>query len=337
MSPIYSQGYKPLTLQQWMPARFASVSVLLLWLTACVSAPQSAQLLQQNADNSVSKSLFASPVSLNFVPFYPQEDYQCGPAALATVLQASSVAVTPDELVSRVYVPARQGSLQIEMLAAARAYGRASYQLAPALEDVLHEVREGRPVLVMQNLGLSWYPQWHYAVVIGYDLDNKELILRSGTIKDYRLSVKVFERTWARSEHWAFVVLKPGEMPVNAEELPYFESVAAFERVQPGESAQEFYRNGLQRWPESINLAMGLGNSYYSAARFEEAAQVYTGLLRHNPDYAVAHNNLAQVFLEQGEQERALEHAQQAVALGGRYTEMFSATLEATRKKMQKQ
>jgi len=244
------------------------------------------------------------------------------------VLQASAVAVTPDELVSRVYVPARQGSLQIEMLAAARAYGRASYQLAPSLEDVLHEVREGRPVLVMQNLGLSWYPQWHYAVVVGYDLGNKELILHSGTIKNYRLSVKIFERTWKRSEHWAFVVLKPGDMPINAEELPYFESVAAFERVEPGEPAQEFYRSGLQRWPESISLAMGLGNSFYSAARFDEAAEVYTALLQHNPNYAVAHNNLAQVLLRQGEQEHALEHARQAVALGGRYAEMFQATLE---------
>ena len=321
-----------MTLQQWMQVRFAAVSVLLLWLTACVSAPQSAQLLQQSA-----QSRFSTPVSLDFVPFYPQEDYQCGPAALATVLQASSVEVTPDELVSRVYIPARQGSLQAEMLAAARAYGRASYQLAPVLADVLHEVREGRPVLVMQNLGLSWYPQWHYAVVVGYDLTDQKLILRSGTIKDYRLSVKVFERTWKRSEHWAFVVLKPGEMPANAEELPYFESVAAFERVEPGEAVQEFYRAGLQRWPESMNLAMGLGNSYYSAQRLDEAAQVYKDLLQRNPEYAIAHNNLAQVLLEQGDQEHALTHAQQAVALGGRYAEMFQATLEKARRPYQSQ
>jgi tetratricopeptide (TPR) repeat protein len=311
-----------MALQQWMQLRFAAVCLLLLWLTACVSAPQSAQLLQHQA------AAFRAPVNLDFVPFFPQEDYQCGPAALATVLQASAVTVTPDELVSRVYVPARQGSLQPEMLAAARAFGRVSYQLTPDLSDVLHEVRAGRPVLVMQNLGLSWYPQWHYAVVIGYDLEQQELLLRSGTIREYRLGLKVFERTWRRSGHWAFVVLKPGEMPVNAEELSYFEAVAAFERLEPGESVQEFYRTGLQRWPDNLNLAMGLGNSYYSVARFDEAARVYQDLLRRNPAYAVAHNNLAQVLLQQGEHELALNHAQQAVELGGRYAEMFHETLK---------
>ena len=52
----------------------------------------------------------------------PQREYQCGPAALATVLAASGVAVTPDDLTARVYIPERRGSLQPEMIAATRAY-----------------------------------------------------------------------------------------------------------------------------------------------------------------------------------------------------------------------
>ena len=41
------------------------------------------------------------------VPFFAKEDYQCGPAALATVLAHNGVDVTPDRLASRLFVPER--------------------------------------------------------------------------------------------------------------------------------------------------------------------------------------------------------------------------------------
>ena len=104
-------------------------------------------------------------VELSAVPFYPQEDYQCGPAALATTLVHAGVAVTPEELVSQVYLPARKGSLQAEMLAASRRHGLMAYQLAPRLEDLLREVADGKPVIVLQNLGFGFAPVWHYAEI----------------------------------------------------------------------------------------------------------------------------------------------------------------------------
>ena len=41
-------------------------------------------------------------------------------AALATVLNYSAATTTPEDLAHEVYIPGRKGSLQIEMLAAAR-------------------------------------------------------------------------------------------------------------------------------------------------------------------------------------------------------------------------
>src|SRR5690606_40435641 len=119
------------------------------------------------------------PILLDNVPFFAQDEYQCGPAALATVLVADGVEVTPEELVDQVYVPARQGSLQIEMLAAPRRMGRLSYPLLPELQQVLDEVASGRPVLVVQNVGLQRLPQWHYAVVVGYGLGGDVVTHRS--------------------------------------------------------------------------------------------------------------------------------------------------------------
>ena len=44
---------------------------------------------------------------LTEVPFFPQEDYQCGPAALATSMANFNVNVTPEQLINQVYLPAR--------------------------------------------------------------------------------------------------------------------------------------------------------------------------------------------------------------------------------------
>src|SRR5437588_472596 len=105
-------------------------------------------------------------VELTQVPFFPQSEYQCGPAALATALASFGVKVTPEDLVPQVYLPQRKGSLQIEMMAAARRHGMVSYQLAPRFEDVLRELSAGNPVIVLQNLGFGG--GWHYAVAVGY-------------------------------------------------------------------------------------------------------------------------------------------------------------------------
>ena len=68
----------------------------------------------------------------------------------------------------QVYLPERKGSLQVEMLAAARRHGMVSYQLAPRFEDMMREIAAGTPVVVLQNLGV-FSSGWHYAVAIGYD------------------------------------------------------------------------------------------------------------------------------------------------------------------------
>ena len=51
------------------------------------------------------------------VPFFAQEEYQCGPAALAMLLNYSAVDVSPEELVPLVYVPDKQGSYPLEIVA----------------------------------------------------------------------------------------------------------------------------------------------------------------------------------------------------------------------------
>jgi hypothetical protein len=187
----------------------------------CATPPQTGALLAR-----VPQSL-PQRVELADVPFYPQERYQCGPAALATALVHSGVQVTPEDLVEQVYLPAREGSLQAEMLATGRRHGRVAHRLEPRLEHVLREVAAGNPVIALQNLAFGFAPLWHYAVVVGYDLTRGELVLRSGTTRRLVMGLDAFERTWARASYWAMVTLAPERLPAVAVEDRYLASVAA--------------------------------------------------------------------------------------------------------------
>ena len=301
--------------------------ILVLLLSACVSAPQSVELRGERQRNN--NASLSAPVLLSQVPFFAQELYQCGPAALATVLSASGISVTPEQLVPLVYVPEREGAFQVEMVAATRSLGRLAYRLTPTLDALFREVAAGQPVLVLQNLSLRWYPRWHFAVVKGFDVQRGRVILNSGLIENYDMSMATFERTWARADHWAMLVLSPGDMPAVGEPVAYFSALAAFEQNNASELAASAYVSGLQRWPSDINLRMGYGNLLYRQQLPDHALEQFSVLLHEHPGYAPAHNNLAQILLEQGQGERALHHAQQAVTLGGDYLLNYQSTLEA--------
>lgn len=304
-----------------MRCKLLLVFMLVSVLNACVSTPQTAALGRQ------SDPALLKPILLNQLPFFSQSAYQCGPAALATLLVHSQVHVTPEELVPLVYVPARQGSFQIEMVAATRSFGRLAYPLNPNLKTVFDEVRAGHPVLVLQNLGLSWYPRWHFAVVKGFDLSRERIFLNSGTIENYEMSLATFERTWARAQYWGMLALEPGALPATAEAMPYYMALAELEETHPEAEITSGYRSGLQAWPSDQNLLMGYGNLLYAKGNSIEAAQQFEKVILHHHTYAPAWNNLAQILWERGEVDQARRHVLEAIELGGPFVETYRATL----------
>jgi len=274
-------------------------------------------------------------MELTTVVFFPQEIHQCGPAALATVLQATLPAITPEQLTGEIYVPALKGSLQPEILAATRRHGLIPYEITPELDNLLQQVHAGHPVLVLQNLGLSWLPQWHYAVVVGYDLQQQLLVLRSGTERRHAVGLHTFERTWQRAQHWGVVALKPGSLPAQPEEWRYVKAVVGLEKLQRWQELQTAYTTGLAYWPHSVELRMGLGNLHYLQGDKPLAERQYRSVIADNPDYAPAHNNLAEVLAERGAFAEAMDYAQQAVRLGGVHSATYLTTLKAIQEKIQ--
>lgn len=249
---------------------------------------------------------------LTRTPFFPQTDHQCGPAALATALGAIGVEASPALLADEVFLPARAGSLQTEVLAGARRHGAVATQIPPTLEAALREVAAGHVVVLLQNLGLSFVPVWHYAVLVGYDLDGGEVQLRSGTTHRKEMAMRTLEHTWARSNFWAFVALPPGAWPVTAQAAAVVEAAVGFERSATPAQSLRVYESASQRWPDQLTLAMGLGNSAYAVGDKPRAAEVFRAAAERHGSGA-AWVNLAQVLLELGQREAAMDAARQAV------------------------
>ena len=298
-------------------ARAALLLVLAL-LTGC--ATQSRALL------AAPRAHLPPKVELAATPFIAQERYQCGPAALAMSLRAAGFAADADALAPQVYLPQREGSLQVEMLAAARRNGALAMTITPRLDALAAELAAGNPVLVLQNLSLPIMPMWHYAVVIGYDLERGDIILRSGTTQRMVMPMTTFEHTWARSGYWAMVALAPGRLPASAQEAATLDALVALEKNHPA-AARQSYAAAALRWPDKLALLLGLGNTAYAAGDLAAASDAYGRASEKHPDSGPAFNNLAVVLMELGRLQEARAAAAKALALGGAWRQAAQDTL----------
>jgi tetratricopeptide (TPR) repeat protein len=265
--------------------RVAALALALLALAGCSSSKP--LTYQEHA------------AELSGVPFFAQERYQCGPAALATVLVYSDVDTTPEQLVPLVYVPGRKGSFQAELKAATRSAARLPYELDGSLDALLDEVSAGNPVLILQNLGLSWLPKWHYAVVMGYDPVSDSILLRSGTEARRKESTNRFLYSWQLADNWAMVVLRPGQLPATATAEAYVSMLAASEGRLDSASMEAALETGLRTWPTNPDLLFAAGNHARLNNDVQTAADRYRAALMHEPQHVGARNNYADLLREE--------------------------------------
>ena len=294
-----------------MPATrrtLSALSLVLLALAACAT-PQTSALID-------SPGTLPTHAEVSNVPFFPQEENYCGPAALATVLAWTGLSVEPEGVGDRVYTPDRLGTFQNDILGAARRYGRLAIPVN-ALHDLVAEIAAGHPVLVFQNLSFAWYPKWHYAVAVAYNLDRREITLRSGREPEHVTSMDTFERTWKRGGNWALVVLKPDDLPARANVADVERAAASLERNGQLREAATAYSSILTRWPDSYVALIGLGNVSYNAGDLASAERALRQAVIVRPERGAAWNNLAYVLAAGGRKKEALYAAQQAISLSG--------------------
>jgi hypothetical protein len=261
------------------------------------------------------------------VPFFPQTIHQCGPAALATVLNHSAATTTPDGLAHEVYIPERQGSLQVEMLAATRRNGRLPFVIDPDLDSLRAELASGLPVLVLQDLGALWIHRWHYAVVVGYEPATEMLILRSGTERRRLESVDRFVYAWDRAGRWGMVVLPPGVLPATATPERYTRSLSDAVGRLPADDVAVNFAAAVARWGDSPTLLFAAANDAYASGDLTKAEALYRRLLAVDAGHLAGRNNLATLLLDRG----CVTAGQREAALALNAADPASPFLEALR------
>jgi tetratricopeptide (TPR) repeat protein len=244
------------------------------------------------------------------------------------LMNASGVTISPEALANEVYIPAKKGSLQIEMLSATRKHDFIAYELNPSLSDLIEEIAAGHPVLVLENYGFEASPIWHFSVIIGYDLNKNQIIKRSGLNRREVQSLSAFEYLWKGSRYWAMLALRPDQIPATASEINFAEAILNLERIGRIKNARIAYETLLSQWPKNLVAQMGVGNTAYQLHDLEGAKQAFIKASLDHPKSAEAFNNLANVLLELGDINEAIQAAENAVSIGGPFLEESKATLK---------
>ena len=206
--------------------RTVAAAALLGLLTAC-AAPD--PFTAPRADT-------ARKAAVAGVPLIQQDDFYCGPASLAMVMRWAGLDVSQDELAAQAFTPGAQGTYLADMVGTARRRG----QLAVPVDDfaaLTAEVDAGHPVIVFQNLGLSFAPIWHYGVVTGYDLDARTVTLNSGQRDVMVMTLPDFLISWDLADRWAITLTPPDRLPTAAREVDVLQAAAALEAAGQARAA----------------------------------------------------------------------------------------------------
>lgn len=248
------------------------------------------------------------------VPFSPQEEYYCGPTTLAEVLNFYGIEIDAEEIAPSLFIPERRGSLQIEMVSSARQYGLLSYAGKTTLEQLLSLVSDDIPVIVLQNLGTSWYPRWHYALVIGYNLSEETVLLHTGLSRRRNVPMALFENTWRRGEYWMLAAFPPQKSSKYLDPFLYTRAAQDLMEVNETDASLTALESATAQWSDYWLPYLLLGNYYMDTAPTRALSWYERGATA-GEQVSSYLNNYAYGLLRSGRSSEAVDTILKAIAL----------------------
>jgi tetratricopeptide (TPR) repeat protein len=275
-----------------------------LLLGGCQGTPQADRIALQKPSGV--------PLShtINNVPFYAQEQFYCGPTTLSEIFEYYGHSISANEIAPKIFIPDKEGSLQLEMITATRQYDFLPYAERGTLTKLMQLVSSDIPVIVFQNLSIQLLPQWHYAVVTGFDLTTRTMTLHTGLTPNHTMSFELFEKTWGRGNYWLLAPVPPNKISDKMNSFTYISAAYDMLEVGKDEQAIAFLGTATKQWPNQWLAYFLLGNYYLdeqpekAVKWFEEGYQVGQSQAAYinNYAYALASNgNLAkaQILIEE--------------------------------------
>lgn len=252
----------------------------------------------------------AESAHIEDVPVIRQEENHCGPATLAMVMQFHGKKISAEEAAGGLFHEKLKGSFFTEMKARARQEGFLVLEVND-LQRVYAEVRAGNPVIVLQNNGFRFFPQWHFAVLRGMDFSGPDVFLNDGRDRVHEVDMRFFERSFILGGRRSLIVLPPEKLSATASERDHVEAAAMLEAMGKIVEANRAYVTLLSKWPANSVGVIGAANTAYLLGKKDEARKI----LQEGPDSAMVLHNRAIVEHETGHRKEARMSAKKALEL----------------------
>lgn len=173
------------------PLSFVSVILFAMHLWSCSPAE-----VRQEKDNPA--------IIIDNVPFFSQEDYQCGPSSLAGVLNYLGIAVTPEEITHDIFSEKARGTLTADMVLYPQKKGLSATQYKSDLPDLKRNLSSGNPVIILVDYGIFFYQVNHFMVVVGYN--DEGVFANSGSHKNRFIPENSLLKLWKKTGYWTLLI-----------------------------------------------------------------------------------------------------------------------------------
>ena len=147
------------------------------------------------------------------VPFFPQEDYQCGPACMAAALNFLGEKTTPEAVAPKLFREDIRGTTTLDMAVYPRTIGYDSRWYSGSILDLRRAVDSGQPRIVFVDYGIGPVSAYHFMVVVGYSPEGA--IVTSGGDEHKVIAWPSFMGPWEKTGYWTLEIMPKGRLSVR--------------------------------------------------------------------------------------------------------------------------